>query len=240
MAVVICAYTEERWDELVAAVASVRRAALAPSELVVVIDNNPALLERARAELGAPRWSRTARRPATPARATRASRSRARRSSPSSTTTPSPTRGGSRRSCRATRTRRRSAPAGRWCRCGAPHARAGSRTSSTGSSAARGPGWRRPTARSATRSGRTSPCAGTCIAEVGGFEGRLGRLVRAGKVVAGTADETEVCIRASHIHPDGVFRLAPARGSTTRCRRRARRGATTASAAAWRDRRRPS
>jgi glucosyl-dolichyl phosphate glucuronosyltransferase len=48
--VVICAYTEARWDDLLAAIASVRaqreRVAL---EIAVVIDHNPALLERLRA-----------------------------------------------------------------------------------------------------------------------------------------------------------------------------------------------
>lgn len=50
ISVVICAYTENRWDELRAAVASIaaqRRAAL---ETIVVIDHNDALLARAREE----------------------------------------------------------------------------------------------------------------------------------------------------------------------------------------------
>lgn len=47
-AVVICAYTERRWHELEAAVASVATQTVPPRELVVVIDNNPALLARAR------------------------------------------------------------------------------------------------------------------------------------------------------------------------------------------------
>ena len=50
VAVVICAYTEQRWDDLVASVASVRAQTLSPAELVVVIDHSPALLARARAE----------------------------------------------------------------------------------------------------------------------------------------------------------------------------------------------
>jgi glucosyl-dolichyl phosphate glucuronosyltransferase len=39
-AVVICAYPEERWDELVSAVASVRAQRLPARELVVVVDSN--------------------------------------------------------------------------------------------------------------------------------------------------------------------------------------------------------
>jgi GT2 family glycosyltransferase len=51
MAVVICAYTQDRWDELVAAVASVRAQLLPAREIVVVIDHNPPLFARASAEL---------------------------------------------------------------------------------------------------------------------------------------------------------------------------------------------
>jgi glycosyltransferase involved in cell wall biosynthesis len=51
VSVVICAYTMARWDDLSAAVASVRDAAAPPHELVVVIDHEPVLLERARREL---------------------------------------------------------------------------------------------------------------------------------------------------------------------------------------------
>lgn len=49
--VVVCAYTLERWDDLVAAVASVRAQEPPACELIVVIDHNPALLARARAEI---------------------------------------------------------------------------------------------------------------------------------------------------------------------------------------------
>ena len=52
-AVVVCAYTERRWDDLVAAVASARAQEPAPDEVVVVIDHNPALAARARDVLGA-------------------------------------------------------------------------------------------------------------------------------------------------------------------------------------------
>jgi cellulose synthase/poly-beta-1,6-N-acetylglucosamine synthase-like glycosyltransferase len=45
--VVICAYTLDRWDGLVRAVTSVQGL----SEVIVVIDHNPELLERARSEL---------------------------------------------------------------------------------------------------------------------------------------------------------------------------------------------
>ncbi len=46
ISVVICAYTEARWQELMEAVASVKRQSLAPREIIVVIDHNPALFER--------------------------------------------------------------------------------------------------------------------------------------------------------------------------------------------------
>ncbi|GAB3578899.1 hypothetical protein GCM10027445_46690 [Amycolatopsis endophytica] len=48
--VVICAYTERRWDDLAAAVASVREQTAPPREVVVVIDHNPELERRAAAE----------------------------------------------------------------------------------------------------------------------------------------------------------------------------------------------
>jgi glycosyltransferase involved in cell wall biosynthesis len=48
VSVIICAYTEERWDDLVAAVESVRRQTIPAWEIMVVIDHNPKLLQRAR------------------------------------------------------------------------------------------------------------------------------------------------------------------------------------------------
>ncbi len=47
----ICAYTEQRWDELLAAVRSVQGQSVAAREIIVVIDNNPALLARVREAL---------------------------------------------------------------------------------------------------------------------------------------------------------------------------------------------
>jgi glycosyltransferase involved in cell wall biosynthesis len=47
VSVIICAYTEERWDELTRSVQAVRNQQPAPSEIVLVIDHNPALLKRA-------------------------------------------------------------------------------------------------------------------------------------------------------------------------------------------------
>ena len=49
--VIICAYTEERWQDLLEAAASVQRQTLPARQLIVVIDNNPPLLARARAHL---------------------------------------------------------------------------------------------------------------------------------------------------------------------------------------------
>ena len=45
--VVICAYTEQRWDDLVQSVASVQRQTEPPDEIVLVIDYCPGLLQRA-------------------------------------------------------------------------------------------------------------------------------------------------------------------------------------------------
>jgi O-antigen biosynthesis protein len=55
LSVVICAYTEQRWDDLRDAVGSVQDQQLPAAELIVVIDHNQALLERARSEFP---WAR--------------------------------------------------------------------------------------------------------------------------------------------------------------------------------------
>jgi glycosyltransferase involved in cell wall biosynthesis len=52
ISVIICAYTEARWHDLVAAVASVQSQSLAPHEIIVVIDHNPTLLARVEREIG--------------------------------------------------------------------------------------------------------------------------------------------------------------------------------------------
>lgn len=49
--VVVCAYTLERWADIVAALDSVRAQEPPPGELILVVDHNPALLARAQAEL---------------------------------------------------------------------------------------------------------------------------------------------------------------------------------------------
>jgi GT2 family glycosyltransferase len=49
--VIICAYTEARWNDLLAAISSVASQRLAAIETIVVIDHNAGLLERAQAEL---------------------------------------------------------------------------------------------------------------------------------------------------------------------------------------------
>ncbi len=46
ISVVICAYTERRWDELLGAIESVKQQCALLHEIVVVIDHNPLLLER--------------------------------------------------------------------------------------------------------------------------------------------------------------------------------------------------
>jgi glucosyl-dolichyl phosphate glucuronosyltransferase len=48
VSVIICAYTEDRWTDLLAAVESVRQQSIRPGEIILVIDHNPHLLKRAR------------------------------------------------------------------------------------------------------------------------------------------------------------------------------------------------
>src|SRR4051812_4676320 len=47
VSVVICAYTEYRWDYLVATISSLHRQHQLPHQIVLVVDHNPALLARA-------------------------------------------------------------------------------------------------------------------------------------------------------------------------------------------------
>ena len=51
ISVVICAHTEDRWDDTLAAVASVREQSLPPLETFVVVDHNPVLYRRLKDEL---------------------------------------------------------------------------------------------------------------------------------------------------------------------------------------------
>src|SRR5437868_3931159 len=51
VSVVICAYTEERWHDLVAAVESLQQQIVLPREIIVVIDYNAALLARAQEQM---------------------------------------------------------------------------------------------------------------------------------------------------------------------------------------------
>jgi len=51
ISVIICAYTEDRWDDLIAAIASVQQQILPPKEIIVVIDHNPGLMKRVREQV---------------------------------------------------------------------------------------------------------------------------------------------------------------------------------------------
>ena len=51
LSVILCAYTEERWNDLVEAVASIKNQYQPPGEIILVIDHNPALLEQARMKI---------------------------------------------------------------------------------------------------------------------------------------------------------------------------------------------
>lgn len=48
---VVCAYTTDRWDDLLAAVAGLRAQTVAPAQVLVVVDHAPELLARARSVL---------------------------------------------------------------------------------------------------------------------------------------------------------------------------------------------
>lgn len=48
VSVVICAYTEARWDDLMLAIESVRYQTQQPREIIVVVDHNPKLFDRVR------------------------------------------------------------------------------------------------------------------------------------------------------------------------------------------------
>jgi len=54
-AVVICAYTEDRWDDILAAICSVDEQSLTPVERIVVVDHNTELLTRLRRAV--PHWT---------------------------------------------------------------------------------------------------------------------------------------------------------------------------------------
>jgi Glycosyl transferase family 2 len=54
ISVVICVYTERRWDDILAAVESVRGQSRPAHEVIVVVDHNPALERGLRAEFGSP------------------------------------------------------------------------------------------------------------------------------------------------------------------------------------------
>lgn len=51
ISVIICAYSQQRWNDLVAAVASVQQQRLPPWEIIIVIDHNPDLLKRVQKHL---------------------------------------------------------------------------------------------------------------------------------------------------------------------------------------------
>ena len=48
--VIICAYTEDRWDDLISSVSSVKAQSIPPSQIIIVIDHNRQLYERALAQ----------------------------------------------------------------------------------------------------------------------------------------------------------------------------------------------
>lgn len=51
ISVIICAYTEERWQDIVAAVHSIQQQIVPPREIILVIDHNKRLFEQAQAQM---------------------------------------------------------------------------------------------------------------------------------------------------------------------------------------------
>jgi len=51
ISVVVCAYTDDRWHALVEAIESIRNQTVQPREVIVVVDHNPALLEKVQKNL---------------------------------------------------------------------------------------------------------------------------------------------------------------------------------------------
>ena len=51
ISVIICTYTQERWDDLLASVKSLQQQIALPGEIIVVVDHNTRLLERAQAHM---------------------------------------------------------------------------------------------------------------------------------------------------------------------------------------------
>src|SRR3954465_12365327 len=51
ISVIICAYTEERWNDLVAAVESVVVQTLPAKKIIIVVDHNPGLFKRVQEQL---------------------------------------------------------------------------------------------------------------------------------------------------------------------------------------------
>ncbi len=51
ISVVICIYTEKRWDDFLLAIDSVQQQSISPREIIVIVDHNPSLLERVRAHV---------------------------------------------------------------------------------------------------------------------------------------------------------------------------------------------
>lgn len=51
ISVIVCTYTEERWEDLLDAVESLRGQTVRPHEIIVAVDNNPSLAARVRAAM---------------------------------------------------------------------------------------------------------------------------------------------------------------------------------------------
>jgi len=61
--VIVCAYTEKRWDDLVANIRALQEQSHPPHQVIVVIDHNPALFQRAKREIAGVLVAENTRRP---------------------------------------------------------------------------------------------------------------------------------------------------------------------------------
>jgi GT2 family glycosyltransferase len=51
ISIIVCTYLQERWDDLISVIESLKRQTVKPDEIIVVVDHNPALLEQVRNEI---------------------------------------------------------------------------------------------------------------------------------------------------------------------------------------------
>lgn len=205
--VVICAYTFDRWEELKAAVGSARAQTRPPREVLVVVDGNEELLERARAELPATVVANTNAPGLSGGRVTGAQLATApvvafldddavaderwlEELLPAYDDANVLGAGGHVEPLWRTPPPSWFPPEFNWV-VGCTH-----------------PGMAADGGRIRNPIGANMSVRADVLARTGGFAPELGRL-EVGKTVSGTADETEFCIRAERLHPGGWWAYRP-------------------------------